>query len=158
MLRSRYSRNGNVSVLREAVCPDASASSTMLWFINVSKMLGSNVSDARCLGDLSATSGTASLSRRHVTQYQRFYRFTPSQCKACSERLQKPLPPSCLSRVYVDNLDNVSVPCARLVSERADALVVDAEGWDAAALTRLTVMKPSRRDTCGRAIPRVVRG
>lgn len=144
-LRERYGGNSAVAVRAEAVCTTDDAEYTTLWLINTTKTIGSNHSDARCLGDLAAISGTASLSRKQVLQYQRFYRFTPSQCAACSQRLGRPLPPSCMSRVYLDNLENVSVPCVplRAASEwAADVLVVDAEGHDADVVARyLEVVK-----------------
>ena len=138
-LRDRYSGQQSVNVRQEAVCESAAARWTTLWLINVSKTFGANHSDARCLGDLSAISGTASLSRRQVTQFQRFYRFTPSQCAKCAQQLGRPLPPSCMSRVYLDNLENISVPCAQLSTITAapvEALVVDAEGQDADIVRR----------------------
>ena len=138
-LRSRYSGQESVSVRAEAVCETAAARWTTLWLINASKTLGANHSDARCLGDAGAISGTASLSRRQVMQYQRFYRFTPSQCARCAQQLGRPLPPSCMSRVYLDNLENISVPCAQLggtAAAPADVLVVDAEGQDAEVVSR----------------------
>lgn len=140
-LRELYHKklSATITVRGEAVCTDVMAATATLWYINATKTLGSNHSDARCMGDFAAASGTASLSRGQVVQYQRFYRYTPSQCAACSLRLQRPLPPSCMARVYLDNLESVSVPCARFDVESlgtVDALVIDAEGADAAIVTR----------------------
>jgi hypothetical protein len=136
-LHDKYRGNPAVEVRQEAVCAEAEDASVTLWFVNTSHALGSNHSDPRCLGDLGAIQGTASVTRKLVLQNQRFYRYTPSQCKACAARLQRPLPPNCMSRVYLDNLQNSSVPCSRLASLRtADVLIVDAEGLDAVVVRR----------------------
>ena len=141
VLRSKYLHNDGVVVRSEAFCADAAAVQVTLWFLNSTKGHGSNVSDARCLGDAGVIAGTASFSPGQVVQYQRFYRFTPSQCAACGQRIGRPLPPNCMSRVYSGNIDSMSVPCARLNatagrSRAADVLVVDAEGQDAAIVRR----------------------
>ena len=104
------------------------------------KSFGANHSDVRCLGDLGAISGTASLTRRQVLTHQRHYKYTPSQCAACAQRLGHPLPPTCMARVYLDNVENASVPCMQLsrlsISRPTDVLVIDAEGHDAGIVMR----------------------
>ena len=140
-LRERYSSNSAVAVRAEAVCTDMTQTSTTLWYINTtSKSFGANHSDVRCLGDLGAISGTASLTRRQVLTHQRHYKYTPSQCAACAQRLGHPLPPTCMARVYLDNVENASVPCMQLstlsIAHPTDVLVVDAEGHDADIVMR----------------------
>ena len=110
-LRRRYGSHALVRIVQAAVCPDGAMAAVPLFFVNGSRTLGANESDIRCLGDV--VSGTASFSKAHVVAHQRFYRFTPSQCMGCSERLGRPLPPTCMKRVYTDNLDMISVPCAQ---------------------------------------------
>lgn len=141
-LRASYEANKDVDVLQAAFCADASMSSAPLYFINGSKTLGANESDVRCEPG-GAISGTASFSKAQVLQHQRFYRFTPSQCSACAARLGRPLPPTCMKRIYTDNLDTLDVRCVRTSDLTAahqrtiDALVVDAEGQDAVVVTRV---------------------
>ena len=88
-LRKAYAHNSLVRVVQAAFCPDASATTVPLWFINGTKNLGSNESDVRCAG--AAISGTASFSRAHVMQHQRFYKFTPSRCANCARELGRAL-------------------------------------------------------------------
>ena len=142
-LRDRYrSKAPRVAVVEAAFCPDAAARSVPLYFINGTRTLGSNESDVRCVGK--AISGTASFSKPHVLQHQRWYRFTPSQCATCSKLLGRALPPTCMRRVYLDNLEVANVPCAAVhqllpsnttsaaAGSRvgADVVVVDVEGED----------------------------
>ena len=121
-----------------------------LYFINGSRTLGANESDVRCLGDV--VSGTASFSKALVMAHQRFYRYTPSQCASCATRLGRQLPPTCMRRVYADNLDVLQVRCAHAgqlfgvnatgVDRQAppgsvSLLVVDAEGEDDRVVARM---------------------
>ena len=149
-LQSRYQGNTGVRVVQAAVCADATTESMPLYFINGSRTLGSNESDARCLGD--AVAGTASFSKQHVLSHQRFYRFTPSQCAACAARLGRALPPTCMKRAYADNLDVLQVPCAPAAqvlkplgdgggSSRVALIVIDAEGEDDHVAMRLLEMR-----------------
>lgn len=160
-LRHRYEGNRRVRVVQAALCPDGSPASMVLHFINGSRTLGANESDVRCMFD-DAISGTASFSRAHVVAHQRWYRKTPSQCARCSEKLGRPLPPTCLRRVYTDNLDSIDVPCASAaqllpdsgsnhqstdsaqhVSTRAaDFVVVDTEGADDMVISRYLQLAP----------------
>ena len=153
-LRKAYAHNSLVRVVQAAFCPDASATTVPLWFINGTKNLGSNESDVRCAG--AAISGTASFSRAHVMQHQRFYKFTPSQCANCARELGRALPPTCMRQLYSANLEVANVPCARpehiLPTARAisssssggggggsnmvDVLVVDVEGEDDRVVAR----------------------
>ena len=111
LLRRRYESNAFVRIVQAAVCADVAMDAVPLFFVNGSLTLGANESDIRCLGDV--VSGTASFSKAHVVAHQRFYRFTPSQCMGCAARLGRPLPPTCMKRVYTDNLDMIRVPCAQ---------------------------------------------
>lgn len=122
------------------MCQDGATSSVPLYFINGSKTLGANESDVRCLGD--AISGTASFTKNLILGHQRFYKFTPSQCEKCAARLGRPLPMTCMKRVYTDNLDVINVPCARSADllggpDAAQLVVVDAEGEDDHVVARL---------------------
>ena len=81
-LQSRYGLNAAVRIVPAAVCLNAMASSTTLWSLNLTKNVGSNESDPRCLGNLQTE--IASLSRSHLLDHQRMYPFTPSQCKKCA--------------------------------------------------------------------------
>lgn len=169
-LRKKHGANPHVRVVNAAVCLDAAASAMPLFFVNASRTHGSNDSDTRCLGsenDVEATlSGMASFSEAHIIKHERFYRYTPSQCARCAQRLSRPLPPTCMRRVFSANLDRISVACAPFtrsliaslsstfsdgggvagskglgerVSEQslaAGALVVDAEGADALIVER----------------------
>ena len=110
-LRAKYASNVQISVVQAAFCPDATARLVPLYFINGTKSLGANESDIRCVGE--AILGTASFSRSHVLQFQRWYRYTPSQCAKCAKRLGRPLPPTCMRQLYTANLDVADVPCAR---------------------------------------------
>ena len=146
-LRHHYAgREDQVRVVEAAFCPSATARAMPLYFVNATKTLGANESDVRCVGD--AIFGTASFSKAQVLRHQRWYRFTPSQCMACARRLGRPLPPTCMRRVYTDNLDVLTVPCAspeqllasassRTSSSRGiDALIVDVEGEDDRVVNR----------------------
>lgn len=149
-LRQRYANNPDVHVVEAAICGDTSAASVPLYFINGSRTLGANESDVRCLGDV--VSGTASFSKALVMAHQRFYRYTPSQCASCATRLGRQLPPTCMRRVYADNLDVLQVRCAHAgqlfgvnatgVDRQAppgsvSLLVVDAEGEDDRVVARM---------------------
>ena len=142
-LRAAYAAtNGRVRVLEAAFCSEPGVSSVPLYFINGSRTLGSNESDIRCIGGDGAISGTASFSRQHVMAHQRFYKFTPSQCRSCAARLGRPLPPTCMRRVYADNLQMLDVRCVRTEdvapdARSPDAVVIDAEGQDGKIVLRL---------------------
>lgn len=150
-LRVRYRHLPQISVVEAAFCVDDASQSMPLWFVNGTRTLGANESDVRCVGK--AISGTASFSRAHVLQHQRWYRYTPSQCAACSRLLGRALPPTCMRRVYLDNVEVANVPCAtyrHLFPARnrssggqtssellgADAVVVDVEGADDKVVSR----------------------
>ena len=154
-LRKRYTGNPSVRVVQGAFCPDSASSTVPLYFVNGSKTLGANESDIRCLGEKGAVSGTASFSRALVAGNQRFYRFTPSQCANCAKMLGRPLPPTCMRRVYADNLDVVNVSCVRQATELFDSgaaassesssarislAVIDCEGEDDHVVGRLLEM------------------
>ena len=158
-LRRRYAGNRRVRVVQAALCRDGSPPSMVLYFVNGSRTLGSNESDVRCMFD-DAISGTASFSRAHVVAHQRWYRSTPSQCAKCSALLGRPLPPTCMSRVYTANLDSIDVPCAsvaqllsnsndertdatqRRLPRAADFVVVDTEGADDMVVARYLQLAP----------------
>ena len=144
-LRTLYTSNSAVRVVQAAMCQDDATTSVPLYFINGSKTLGANESDFRCMGG-NVISGTASFTRSLIMAHQRFYKYTPSQCANCAKFLGRPLPPTCMRRVYSDNLDVISVPCARAAdllsgSETALLVVVDAEGEDDHIVTRLIELR-----------------
>ena len=50
-LRLHYSEYSRVTIVPEAFCADGSTASAALWYINATATLGSNESDARCIGN-----------------------------------------------------------------------------------------------------------
>ena len=159
-LQDRYSskqRADHVRILPAAVCMNASATSTRIWYLNGTATRSSNHSLVTCMGMSDRIHELASSSRTLLLSTQKSNFFTPSQCAACSKRLKRPLPPTCMSRAIVDNMFSFEVACVRSLQqlvalpipsatlpERApDALIVDAEGADAAVVARYLLSSPS---------------
>jgi hypothetical protein len=142
-LQSRHGLNTGIRIVRAALCLDPDALNTTLWSLNLTKNIGMNESDPRCLGNLQTE--LASLSKGHLLAHQRWYPYTPSQCRKCAATLGRALPSTCLSRVITDNLEPTSVPCGSFERELRhlgeplappELLVSDAEGHDDQVITR----------------------
>ena len=140
-LRTLYANaTEQVRVVEVAVCP-GSQTSISLWVLNGTETLGSNHSDIRCLGRETFVSAIASLNRAHVQRFQGQYYLTPNQCRRCSIKLNRPLPPNCMRHVFNHNIREKKVRCASIVDTiqehqhgAPDFLVIDAEGAEATVL------------------------
>ena len=132
-LRDKYQSIPRVRVVEAAVCMNATQSDARLWSLNLTRNLGSNESDVRCLGAKLPTV-IVSLSKRHLLKHQMGY--SPTMCTRCSKHLSRPLPPTCLRHAIDANLQASRVACSNVARELPtgrrypDVLVVDAEGAD----------------------------
>ena len=149
-LRRRYGNAKHVRLVNGAVCASARLRCTghqTMWWVDPSNDTGnwgSNQSDGRCI-DHAATwvHEIASLSREHLMSMQRFLEWRPAKCTACAKRLQRPLPPSCMSRLILDNTVRQTVPCVcvsqelRRIYGPISLLVIDTEGYDLEVLQQV---------------------
>lgn len=132
-LRDKYHSSANVRVVEAAVCTNATQTFARLWSLNLTKNLGSNESDVRCMGARLPTV-IVSLSKRHLLKHQMPY--SPTMCARCSKHVGRKLPPTCIRHAVDANLQADRVPCSNVARQMPagrrypDVLVVDAEGSD----------------------------
>ena len=104
-----------VRVAEAAICANETQPSITLYHMNGTATLGSNHSDIRCLGRDTFVTAIESLNRAHVQRFQGQYYLTPKQCRKCSLRLKRPLPPNCMRHVFNHNIKERVVRCVSVV-------------------------------------------
>lgn len=150
-LAARYAKlasrsPGRLRLENGAICDSCARDTMPIHSIDASSRSagwGSQHADPRCIGPEQAwVAELSSFSRQHLLNHQPLLATNLSaECTACSARVGRALPPTCMSRVIEANIVQLPARCVCLRRElqhevHVDLLVVDAEGFDAAVLAQ----------------------
>ena len=119
-LRRRYAVGPRLRLVNGAVCHSCAKTSQPMWWVDLQSTLhhGSNDSDTRCaVSEAPGIAEFSSLTEAHVTRQAYLFQRSPNRCARCASRIQRPLPPTCLSKVIEKNLRRTEVRCVCLHEE-----------------------------------------